>query len=170
MLDARVDLLDAAAEAVDAGGDALELAVLRLRGLAHVLGAVGEDADEVVDLVEAPVDVVVVGADGLERLPLVGVAALEAVGDVALGGGRVVEARPTDGLGGGRGDRAGREGPRRRGPPGDPDVVLPRDRAGGPGQETGETCPTLEAPISIVFDSIWLIFGRAIISRGEPKA
>ena len=30
--------------------------------------------------------------------------------------------------------------------------------------------PTLEAHISIVFHSIWLTFGRAIISRGELKA
>ena len=39
-----------------------------------------------------------------------------------------------------------------------------------PGQEKGVKFPTLEARISIGFDSIWLIFGRAIISRGELKA
>ena len=39
-----------------------------------------------------------------------------------------------------------------------------------PGQEKGEKLPTLEAHISIVFHSFWLIFGRAIISRGELKA
>ena len=39
-----------------------------------------------------------------------------------------------------------------------------------PGQEKGEKFPTLEARISIVFHSFWLIFGRAIISRGELKA
>ena len=39
-----------------------------------------------------------------------------------------------------------------------------------PGQEKGETFPTLEARISVVFHSFWLIFGRAIISRGELKA
>ena len=39
-----------------------------------------------------------------------------------------------------------------------------------PGQEKGEKFPTLEAPISIVFHSIWLIFGRGIVSRGELKA
>ena len=38
-------------------------------------------------------------------------------------------------------------------------------RRRGPGQEKGEKFPTLEARISIVFHSIWLIFGRAIISR-----
>merc|ERR1711938_353135 len=30
--------------------------------------------------------------------------------------------------------------------------------------------PTLEARISVDFHSFWLIFGRAIISRGELKA
>ena len=53
------------------------------------------------------------------------------------------------------------------------DLVLERrDAADGrvPGQEKGETFPTLEARISIVFHSIWLIFGRAIVSRDELKA
>ena len=40
-----------------------------------------------------------------------------------------------------------------------------------PGRDKGETCPNLLKPrISVVFDSFWLIFGRAIISWGELKA
>jgi serine/threonine protein phosphatase PrpC len=39
-----------------------------------------------------------------------------------------------------------------------------------PGREKGATCPTSKAPISVVFHSFRLIFGRAIISRKSLEA
>ena len=39
-----------------------------------------------------------------------------------------------------------------------------------PGQHTGATCPTSKAPISAAFRSLWLIFGRAMISRSGLEA
>jgi hypothetical protein len=39
-----------------------------------------------------------------------------------------------------------------------------------PGQEKGAKFPTSKAPISVIFHSFWLIFGRAIISRSALEA
>ena len=52
--------------------------------------------------------------------------------------------------------------------PGD-ELVEARERAvhrwSCTGQEKGAKFPTSKAPISVVFHSFWLIFGRVIISR-----
>jgi len=42
--------------------------------------------------------------------------------------------------------------------------------ASAPAREKGATFPTLKAPISVVFHSFRLIFGRAIISRNGLEA
>ena len=39
-----------------------------------------------------------------------------------------------------------------------------------PGQDKGAKFPTSKAPISADFHSLWLIFGRAIISRSVLEA
>ena len=49
------------------------------------------------------------------------------------------------------------------------DLVEDRPRCQS-GQEKGATFPTSKVPISAVFHSFWLIFGRAIIPRSGLEA